>query len=561
MANRSEDFTKADSASTVNPASDGGANPSALVGTWGIASNHGYNPGADSGALLVWESSASTVDVQFTLTGETNDAGVVAMCSDASNFLLWRVNNSTSHDLYQQVAGSYTALATGLGAYSGTDVLKLSVSGTTAVARVNGTTLTTQSFSAALASNTKHGLRFSSDSNSRASAFSVTDNGGGGAVTGASSLACISTITAGGRVAQQGAGSLTSVSIITAGGRVSELGAAAMSGVCTLASAGKVSELGAAALAAISTLAASGVLGSAVSGLATLASVSTLTASGLALRLGASGLGSTSTLVAGGQVASVLSGSAALAGSSTLTSAGLVSQRGAASLASASTLAAAGALGSGLAGSASLASVATLAASGRLSLAGTARLVGVSTLLARATPPDPPPIPGGPIDATAWLESGLPSDGLDGLPADLASAVEAALLGDTALQSLAPGGVFNGTAKDGSDASLRPHLVFRLASEPNALITSDSSWGDARIRLEAFSPQQDRSNSMAMAVLRVLGDGTRAKTVRLSYRAGGTTPLILADRSQGPERGRARGNARVFSSVVEYSTKARLGNP
>lgn len=163
------------------------------------------------------------------------------------------------------------------------------------------------------------------------------------------------------------------------------------------------------------------------------------------------------------------------------------------------------------------------------------------------------------ILAGPWLESFSPSDDEDGLPADLASAVQAALTNDPGLASLATGGVFNGSAKDGSDASLRPHVVFRLASEPNALITSDSSWGDARIRVEAFSAQQDLSNAMALAIIAILGKGTEGSTVRLSYRAGGTTPLVLADRSQGPEKGRARGNSRVFSSVVEYMTKARLG--
>ena len=96
--------------------------------------------------------------------------------------------------------------------------------------------------------------------------------------------------------------------------------------------------------------------------------------------------------------------------------------------------------------------------------------------------------------------------------------------------------------EDASDPSKTPHVVFRLASEPNALITSASSWGDARIRVESLSAGQDHSNAMALRVVAVLGDGTAngAGIVRLSYRTGGTTPLILADRSQGPERGRAR---------------------
>ena len=125
-------------------------------------------------------------------------------------------------------------------------------------------------------------------------------------------------------------------------------------------------------------------------------------------------------------------------------------------------------------------------------------------------------------------------------------AVEAALLrGDPAHgRPWPPAAVFNGSAKDASDPSAKtPHVVFRLASEPNALITSASSWGDARDPgRDRSSAGQDHSNAMALRVVAVLGDGTAngAGIVRLSYRTGGTTPLILADRSQGPERGRAR---------------------
>lgn len=182
MSNRTDNFNRANSTSTINPPSDGGSNWTAVVGTWGIATNKGYDAGADAGGVVVLDSTTSDVDVQATVSGHgggSEDYGLVGRLADSSNYLLVR-EASGAYDLFKQVSGSFTAIFTGQGTAADGDVLKLSMSGSTIKVFVNASQIGGTQTITAGQTNTKHGFRDNSAAGARYDDFSITDTGGGG---------------------------------------------------------------------------------------------------------------------------------------------------------------------------------------------------------------------------------------------------------------------------------------------------------------------------------------------------------------------------------------------
>lgn len=133
MTDRTDNFNRADSTTSLGTPSDSGSAWLVAGGTWGIASNQGYRVDIGSYAFAYLETSVAEGDVQVTLavcdnpydgplcrfTDDQNWVGVLA--GDASNEIY----------LYKRIAGTYTQLgSTYAGAVAAGDILKLSFSST-----------------------------------------------------------------------------------------------------------------------------------------------------------------------------------------------------------------------------------------------------------------------------------------------------------------------------------------------------------------------------------------------------------------------------------------------
>ncbi len=184
MANKSDNFTRADSSTGLgNSSGDGTAWVfSTASGTsWGISSNQAYDVydnGGDYNASL--EASSADVTVEVTLsvnTAQTGGAtGVCARKSDDSNYFIWRAQFG-QYTLYRYQAAGFSSL----GAFSATpangDVIKLSCVGSALNAYLNGTLVVgpvTDTFNQTA---TKHGLYAGATSalGPRWDDFSITD--------------------------------------------------------------------------------------------------------------------------------------------------------------------------------------------------------------------------------------------------------------------------------------------------------------------------------------------------------------------------------------------------
>lgn len=162
---RTDNFTRADSSSSLGTPSDAGAAWTVAGGsTWGISSNAAYVSTYSGDAYAVLSSGITNAVVQVTVptfpAGTT--PGLIFRYQDASNFMLLHCDNSaTTMAIYKRSGGSYgSALATNAAiAFSAGDVLKVTVDGSGNIAcfqnGVSKVTLTDNSFS----TQTSHGLR------------------------------------------------------------------------------------------------------------------------------------------------------------------------------------------------------------------------------------------------------------------------------------------------------------------------------------------------------------------------------------------------------------------
>lgn len=179
--NRADNFNRADSATSLGSPSDGGSAWVAQAGTWGISSDTAYNPTADSPAAATLEASASDVDLQVTVSTASNHGGLVARCSDASNFWLLDLNGASNIlRLEKYVAGSFSTSFDFAHTPANGDVIKLSCSGSSLSVYLNGTLVTGPISDSFNSTATKHGLFGFGSSSFRLDDFSVTDTGGGG---------------------------------------------------------------------------------------------------------------------------------------------------------------------------------------------------------------------------------------------------------------------------------------------------------------------------------------------------------------------------------------------
>ena len=257
MTNRTDNFNRANSATTPNPPSDGGSNWTVHVGTMGITSNTGYFLGASIVAAL--ESAVADCDVQVTMSVVNSSyPAIVWRLSDSTNWWMWYGGGG----VYKDVAGSLTLVAT-RATFDDGDVVKLTCNGTTFAGLKNGGSwgadITGQTHNQYA---TQHGVK-SSGSNGSVDDFSIAELAG----ETAEGAAYVYTF---GAIAALGVKAALVAALLAASGSASggldasiskgALGAAALGGAGGLAAAGTSTEVhgGTAAIAANGALAALG---------------------------------------------------------------------------------------------------------------------------------------------------------------------------------------------------------------------------------------------------------------------------------------------------------------
>jgi len=185
LADRTDNFNRTDSSTTLNSPSDAGGNYTVGSGTWGISSNRGYNVSNGTNETVVLESSQSDVTVQATYSTFNAGAGLCARWADDSNHLLFIADAGTGFRLYKKVAGSFTQLgSTDTSTPTSGDVCKIVCNGTSIKCYRNNVELTNLTVTeSAGQTNTKHGLISRADTLSFWDDFSITGLGGGAAAT------------------------------------------------------------------------------------------------------------------------------------------------------------------------------------------------------------------------------------------------------------------------------------------------------------------------------------------------------------------------------------------
>lgn len=177
MSNRSDDFTRANSAVTMGTPSDGGSAWTPLSGTWGIDTNRAYKV-ATTGAneFTVLETGISNGEVQVTLAVvvAASQTGLTCRAIDASNLIYAYARDDGVSSMFKIVAGliSNLTFATGSGWTNGM-VLKLSANAADLITFTNGGTgaviSATESYNRTA---TKHGLYDTNVPSARFTAFS-----------------------------------------------------------------------------------------------------------------------------------------------------------------------------------------------------------------------------------------------------------------------------------------------------------------------------------------------------------------------------------------------------
>jgi hypothetical protein len=181
LTNRVDSFDRADTTTNIGTPSDAGSAWVELVGTtWGIISNQGYNSGASGDEICYLESSVADVDVQVTAVVAASVTGLYGRIADADNWLLMAFRPATNNNIYKNVAGSVTSIASFTGAVSNGDVLRLEMTSGDVITAYQNTVQRMQATDAAGSANTKHGLFANTDTSGRYDDFSITEIAAGG---------------------------------------------------------------------------------------------------------------------------------------------------------------------------------------------------------------------------------------------------------------------------------------------------------------------------------------------------------------------------------------------
>lgn len=157
-------FDRADNASSMGSTSTGSAAWTSLVGTWGIQSNRAYISAGVS-ALTCLASvecgiADGTISTTIATATSTSNSGLTFRVTDVNNlYVLEGGNGSTTAKIYKRVSGTFTQIAESAGNvhFNAGDVISVVLSGSSIIAKQNGTTIVSVTDSTHL-TQTKHGL-------------------------------------------------------------------------------------------------------------------------------------------------------------------------------------------------------------------------------------------------------------------------------------------------------------------------------------------------------------------------------------------------------------------
>lgn len=174
MTNRSDNFTRANSATSLGTPSDGGSAWVVVNGTWGISSNQGYCA-VDAGGQNLAILETSVTDGTYAITAPAaNAGGIVFRYVDSSNYWLLAFPGGDAQ-LYKNVAGSFTSVQLWTSAAPDGVTISLALSGDTVTVTANGTPLSPSiTMGGVHAAGTKIGLRTFAVTSPRFTALSFT---------------------------------------------------------------------------------------------------------------------------------------------------------------------------------------------------------------------------------------------------------------------------------------------------------------------------------------------------------------------------------------------------
>lgn len=152
----SDDYNRADSATTLNTSSSGHA-WTALAGTWGITSNAGYLPSGANESVAYLEASDADVTIEVKCTGTSlSRQGLAFRVVDINNFLIWYFIGGNIQ-CWKQVANGWTQIASAAVTAAQNDIIKVVLSGTSIDLYHNGS-LKASITESAHQTATKHGM-------------------------------------------------------------------------------------------------------------------------------------------------------------------------------------------------------------------------------------------------------------------------------------------------------------------------------------------------------------------------------------------------------------------
>lgn len=173
MANRSDNFNRADSTTALGAASDGGGSWTAHgTSVWGISSNRAYGVSGGQGVATL-EASTGEVQADAVIPVVGTDYGMVIRLNDNDNYWLLALF-ATLWVIYRKESGGFNNVGQANVTLANGDTVRFEGSGTAIKAYQNGVQKisVTSSFNQAM---TKHGLRSNGDSTARWDDFVITD--------------------------------------------------------------------------------------------------------------------------------------------------------------------------------------------------------------------------------------------------------------------------------------------------------------------------------------------------------------------------------------------------
>lgn len=169
-----DDFNRADSATTLNTSSSGHTWV-AEAGTWGIDTNQAYLPTPTTDARVLVETGASDCTIEVTLATIGNRPGISFRYVDLNNYWVVHRVGGLGYLILKRVAGSWTTVHTEAMSTANGDVLKVVLSGSSIEFWVNAVLKTTLTGQTDHQTATQHGLYHETGSEpARWENFSIT---------------------------------------------------------------------------------------------------------------------------------------------------------------------------------------------------------------------------------------------------------------------------------------------------------------------------------------------------------------------------------------------------